>query len=662
MAICGPKLRQLPVVTDPATKTSHACPHRPRKLDQTSQSQLKVLVLPPASPSLPSNSLPSNGLPHDGLPESDRSNAELPDPSLPKVSLPNPNLFRRFWRGYIHKHTLGILACLLLMIVEGSALGALSYLLKPLFDVVFTPGGEAALYGVGFAIFGLFAARAFTVVISRTLIWSISQRVSAAMQSDLLRHILTLDAPFFQTNPPGVLIERVQGDTNAVQGIWSTLVTGVGRDLLGLVVLLAVAVSIDPQWTLAALIGAPLLILPASLLQRYVRRKSKELRNQAGQRATRLDEIFHGITAVKLNRMEDYQTKRFRAVLTSIRRAEVRSVFGRSLMPGMIDLVTGLGFFAVLLMSGNEISSGQRTTGDFMSFFTAMSLTFQPLRRLGEMAGTWQIAAASLERIYALFDARPAYPRPVVSIAVPAPGAPEIRFEDVNFAHGDQPVLRGLSFTAEAGRTTALVGSSGAGKSTVFHLLTGLLEPGSGVIWIGGVAASGLSLADQRGLFATVTQDSALFDETLAENIALGRNIAPAALDAALHAAHVADFLPALPNGLQTPVGPRGSALSGGQRQRVAIARALVQDAPVLLLDEATSALDAQSESIVAEALAMGSQGRTTLVIAHRLATVRDADKIVVIDKGRVVETGTHDQLLTLGGVYAGLYRLQFKD
>ena len=576
---------------------------------------------------------------------------------------PNQSLFRRFWTGHLHAQIPMIALGFLLMVIEGAALGGLSYLLKPLFDVVFTPGGQSALFSVGLGILALFVVRGICVVASRTLIASVSQTVSARMQTNLLRHILTLDGAFFQTHPPGVLIERVQGDTLAVQGIWTSLLTGIARDGLGLALLMAVAISIDPYWTLSALIGAPLLILPASLLQRYVRRKANVLRDQAGQRATRLDEIFHGIQAVKLNRMEDYQTDRFRVVLKAITRAEVKSVMGRNLMPGMIDVVTGIGFFAVLVMAGDEIASGARSIGDFMSFFTAMALTFQPLRRLGEMSGTWQIAAASLTRIYALFDTSPARSRPVVSLAQPSSGAPEISFQEVTFAHGDQPVLRGLSFTARAGQTTALVGASGAGKSTVFHLLTGLLDANAGVITIGGANVTDMTLPDQRRIFATVTQDAALFDETLRENVALGRDdIANADLNNALTAAHVTDFLPALAQGLETAVGPRGSALSGGQRQRVAIARALVQNAAVLLLDEATSALDAQSEAAVAAALAAGGIGRTTLVIAHRLATVRDADKIIVMDQGRVAEDGTHDDLLARGGLYAGLYALQFKD
>ena len=573
------------------------------------------------------------------------------------------SLFRRFWTGYLRGQTPMLCLAFGLMVIEGAALGGLSYLLKPLFDVVFTPGGRAALFTVGVGILALFVVRGICVVASRTLISSISQAVSAAMQTNLLRHVLTLDSAFFQTHSPGVLIERVQGDTLAVQGIWTSLLTGVARDALGLLLLMAVAISIDPYWTLYALIGAPLLILPASLVQRYVRRKANQLRDQAGQRATRLDEIFHGIQAVKLNRMEEYQTGRFRSVLKAITRAEVKSVMGRNLMPGMIDVVTGIGFFAVLVMAGDEIASGARSIGDFMAFFTAMALTFQPLRRLGEMSGTWQIAAASLQRIYALFDTAPARSRPNISAALPVPGAPEIVFDAIEFAHGDQPVLRGLSFTAGAGQTTALVGASGAGKSTVFHLLTGLLDASAGQITIGGIDVSQLALADQRGLFATVTQDAALFDETLRENVTLGRDgIAADRLDNALNAAHVTDFIPALSQGLDTAVGPRGSGLSGGQRQRVAIARALVQDAAVLLLDEATSALDAQSEAAVAAALALGGTGRTTLVIAHRLATVRDADKIIVMDRGRVAEQGSHDDLLARGGLYAGLYALQFKD
>ena len=580
--------------------------------------------------------------------------SETPPPSRP--------LFRRFWREYLRPRTGMIVLALALMMIEGATLGALSKMIEPLFDEVFANGQSGALMTVGLAILGLFVVRGLATIASRTVITAVTQRVAAAMQSDLLRHILTLDGRFFQENSPGALIERVQGDTLAVQSIWSALVTGLGRDLLGLVFLFAVALSIDPIWTLAALLGAPLLILPSAIAQRYIRKKSVHLRDQAGLRATRLDEIFHGIQAVKLNQMEAYQTSRFDRVLGVIRKAEVKIMAGRALMPGMMDFVTGFGFFAVLLMAGGQITSGERTTGEFMSFFTAMSLTFQPMRRLGDLSGAWQVAAASLARVYALFDTQADVQRPAVSAALPGPGAPELRFDAVEFAHGDQPILRGLSFTARAGATTAIVGPSGAGKSTVFQLLTGLLQPAAGEITIDGIRTRDMALSDQRRMFASVTQDASLFDETLRENIDLGRGLPEDSLTRALTDAHVAEFLPLLPQGIDSPVGPRGSALSGGQRQRVAIARALAQGAPVLLLDEATSALDAQSEQSVAAALANAAKGRTTLVIAHRLATVREADHILVMDQGRIVEEGTHADLLAKAGAYARLYNLQFKE
>ncbi|MFZ5710197.1 MAG: ABC transporter ATP-binding protein [Pseudomonadota bacterium] len=549
-----------------------------------------------------------------------------------------------------------------LMTIEGSTLAVLARMLEPLFDRVFVGRDAAAVWWVGGGILGLFALRAATTVINRALLTRISLRTSTDMQRDLLRHLLRLDGRFFQANPPGALIERVQGDTAAVQGVWTTIITGVGRDLVSLATLAAVAFSVDVGWALAALVGVPLLVVPTMLVQRYIRRKTFHVRAQAGRRATRLDEIFHGIVAVKLNRLEDYQLARFVRIVDDILRTEVKKAASRATMPALIDVVTGIGFFAVLVLGGREIVEGRRTVGEFMSFFTAMALAFQPLRRLGETAGIWQTAAASLARIYAMLDL-PVAVRSEPGSARPPQAGGTIEFENVHLSYGEHKVLNGLSFTADAGRTTAIVGPSGAGKSTVFNLLTRLIDPDAGRITIGGVPTTACDLDALRDIFSVVSQDASLFDESIRENILLGRRDVPAdRLAAAADAAHVSDFARSLPAGLDTPAGPRGSALSGGQRQRVAIARALLRDAPVLLLDEATSALDSASEAVVQEALERLSRGRTTLVIAHRLSTVRSADWIVVIDRGRAVETGTHDELLALGGLYAGLCRLQFAE
>ncbi|HLQ19763.1 MAG TPA: ABC transporter ATP-binding protein, partial [Tabrizicola sp.] len=488
-------------------------------------------------------------------------------PSRPYTSR---ELFGRFWRSYLRPHLPVMALAFLIMMIEGATLGLLSYMLEPLFDRVFAPGGSGALIWVGGAILALFVVRAITSILGRWLLSRVNQRAAGAMQVDLLRHLLTLDASFYQDHAPGALIERVQGDTMAAQGAAVLVIGGVGRDLVSLVGLFIVAIMIDPLWTAAALVGAPLLLLPAYLLRRYLRRKAMLTREQAGLRVTRMDEIFHGIQQVKLNRMEDYQTGRFRRIIHTIIRAEEKTALARAAMPALVDVITGIGFFAVLMLGGAEVAAGERTTGEFMSFFTAMALTFQPIRRLSDLAGQWQVAEASLERVFTLFDTRPSGTRPAESRAHPAPGAPEIRFENVSFSYPDRPVLQGLSFTAEAGKVTALVGSSGAGKSTVFQLISALIEPQAGRILIGGVDVQDLSLFDQRALLASVSQDSALFDETLRENLLLGRTDRdPERLLQVLKDAEVAPFVEAMPLGLDTPAGTRGSSLSGGQRQRV---------------------------------------------------------------------------------------------
>ena len=571
-----------------------------------------------------------------------------------------PGLFARMWRGYLRQYWPTMAVASTFMIIEGSTLAILSWMLKPLFDRVFVGGDTGAIWWVGGIIFGLFCVRAITLIVNRTLLTRVSLSVSTAMQTDLLRHILTLDSRFFQDNPPGAMIERVQGDTIAVQGLWTTLITGAGRDVVALVSLFTVAILIDPWWTLAAMIGAPLLVLPMLLVQRYIRRKMTQARAQASERATRLDEVLHGIRAVRLNRMEDAQVARFSQIVGRIRNAEVKMATTGATIPALIDVVTGLGFVGVLALGGAEVTRGERTVGDFMSFFTAMSLAFQPLRRLGLLAGTWQMAAASLERIYQIFDTSPTVfsgPR------TEPPADTTIRLDDVWLSFDGYPVLQGLGFTAEAGQTTALVGPSGAGKSTVFNLITRMIDPDRGEVTIGGVPVRDFALPVLRDQFSTVAQEAALFDETLRDNILMGRPDADAQdIDRAVTTAHVAEFTKELPLKLDSPAGPRGSNLSGGQRQRVAIARAVLRDAPVLLLDEATSALDTASERLVQEALDTLSEGRTTLVIAHRLSTIRQADKIVVIEAGRVVEEGTHDQLMSREGAYARLVRLQFGE
>ncbi|WP_010138844.1 ABC transporter ATP-binding protein [Oceanicola sp. S124] len=575
--------------------------------------------------------------------------------------VPGRILGKWLWKGYLRKHSWALLAAFLLMSLEGSMLGALSWMMKPMFDTVFIEGKTGAIGWVGAAILGIFIVRALASIGQKALLARIAQLNAADLRCDLLAVLMRQDGTFHQTHPPGFLIQRVQADVAAVNGVWSAILTGAGRDLIALVILMGVAVSVDWQWTFVALIGAPILVAPSMIVQRFVRARSREARDLGARLATRLDEIFHGIVPVKLNRLEEYQARQYGQLTDQLVRAEIRSTLGTAAIPGMIDIMAGIGFLGVLIFGGAEIISGEKTVGQFMAFFTAIGFAFEPLRRLGSVSGTWQVAAAALERIKELMETQPTLVSPPDPVAPPT-GMPGVTLQDVRLSYGETPVLNGLTLEAAPGQTTAFVGASGAGKSTVFNLLTRLVDPTGGRIEIGGVPVGAMALEDLRNLFSVVSQDAALFDETLRENILLGRtDVSEARLQEVLIAANVWDFVKNLPAGLDTPVGPRGSSLSGGQRQRVAIARALIRNTPILLLDEATSALDAKSEAVVQEALDKLAHGRTTLVIAHRLSTVRNADRIVVMDRGVAVDQGTHEELLERGGVYAHLHDLQFR-
>ena len=587
----------------------------------------------------------------------------MPD-TAEDLSQGNLPLIRWLWRSYLRPQRALIFAALFFMALEGSMLGALSYIVQPMFDNVFIAGNRGAVYWVAAAVGGAFAVRAIAAFAHRVLMQGAVLRVIAAMQKDMVSHLMTLDSAFFQTNPPGTLIERVRGDTAAANGVWQVALAAAGRDVISLVALLSVAISIDWVWTLIAVAAAPLVLGPVLVLQKYVRKTMRRAREGAARLSTRLDEIFHGMNTLKLNTAEDLERQRFSDTIRQYLMMEMKSRLGQAGIPAMTDVVAATGFAGVLVYGGGQIIDGEKTVGEFMSFFTAMGLIFEPLRRVANISGAWQAARASLERIHHVLQERPTILSPDAATVLPGdPAQADIVFDDVVVTYGTESALNGASFTAKAGETTALVGASGAGKSTVFNVLTRLVDPTSGEIRVGDVRTDALNLMELRALFSVVTQDAPMFDDSLRDNVVMNTpGVSDAALSDALQAAHLADFVATLPQGMDSPVGPRGSLLSGGQRQRVAIARALVRNAPILLLDEATSALDAESEVRVQAALDELSTGRTTLVIAHRLSTIRRADRIVVMDQGRVVDQGRHAELLERGGVYARLYELQFSE
>ena len=563
------------------------------------------------------------------------------------------------WHGYLKRHIWVLGLIIVLMMIEGSMIGGLAWMMQPLFDGVFTGGSLVQLWTIGLIVFGLFLARGILSIAHRVMMTRIARFSIADLQNDLLAHLLRLDMNFFTLNAPGYLIERVQGDVQSIASIWGLIVRGAARDLIGLLSLVIVMISIDWKWAAIALLGTPLLVGPSLIAQRYTRKQASKARDVAANMATRLDEAFHGIGTIKLNSLESYYSQRYEALTKNQIRVEVKTLFGTAVLPSLVDIMSGIGFAGVIIYGGYEIINGTKSVGQFMAFFSALGLAFEPLRRLAGIAGLLNAATVSIQRMRDILDQKPSLLGPKVPQEFSSIG--DIAFKNVNLSFGKTTVLDNVSFVAAAGKTTALVGASGAGKTTIFNTLTRLFAHTSGDITISGVSNSEVDPMVLRSQISVVSQDSLLFDETLRENLTLGRDdIEEAELQRVLDMAHVSEFLSKLPKGLDSEVGPRGSSLSGGQRQRVAIARALLRNTQILLLDEATSALDSNSEKLVQKALDGLAQNRTTLVIAHRLSTIIAADQIIVMDKGRILETGTHAKLLAASGAYADLCRNQF--
>ncbi|MCY4006274.1 MAG: ABC transporter ATP-binding protein [Rhodobacteraceae bacterium] len=572
-------------------------------------------------------------------------------------------LVRWVWQNYLRRQLPRLLGAAAFMTVQGGMLGVLSYLMRPVFDEVFAEQDRGALIFVGLGVCAAFVVRGTSGFIQRVMMSAVGERMKFDVQQDLMLRILMLDKRFFEDNPAGDLIQRVKNDIGSVQSVWQGAIAPGFRDTISVGTLVVVALSIDWTWTLIALAGIPLLASPVFLLQKVTRKYSLRAAVANAGIIIRLEEILQNIREIKLYRAEKSQQTAFVQTADVVKRATVRTEAAVASVPMLVDYIAGLGFLGFLLVAGNDVISGEKTVGQFMSFFTAVILLFDPVKRLGNLLSAWQNLKVALERIYAVYSSTPTIIDPdEPEEPVDRADGLEVEFDRVALRLNGKSIIRNLSFIAEAGKVTAIVGPSGAGKTTVFNLLTRIIDPDEGEIRVGGQDIRSVRLAALRSRMAFVAQDSGIFDESIRDNILFGNSEAKAAqFEQVAEAAQVTEFALESEEGYDARCGPRGELLSGGQRQRVSIARALLRDVPILLLDEPTSALDLESEKRVQEAILDLAHGRTVIVIAHRLSTVKTADKIVVMRDGDIVEQGVHDELLAQEGLYSSLYRIQFR-
>jgi subfamily B ATP-binding cassette protein MsbA len=483
------------------------------------------------------------------------------------------------------------------------------------------------------------------------------------LQTAMYARLITADFARLEAEPVGGIISRFTNDITMLRESLIRAANNLTRDVF--MVIGAVAWMIWLDWVLALLV---LLILPIAgqpvlRIGRAIRKKSTDMQTQMGDVTSFLEESFSGVRTVKTFSLERYASERSERTFMDRFRLVLAMVGQRARIEPVMEIAAGLALSAVFAVAGWRAMNGATDLSDLLGFITAVLVMSPSARALGSLSGVIQEGLAVLDRVFTVLDERPALVESPDAAPLRVAGG-ALRFEDVEF--GYQPGVSALdhvTLEAAPGETVALVGPSGSGKTTLINLIPRLYDPRGGRVLIDGQDIANASFASLRASVSIVSQDVTLFDDSVRANIALGRlDATDAEIEAAARAADAHDFITGLSAGYDTPVGPKGSNLSGGQRQRIAIARAILKDAPILLLDEATSALDASSEARVQAALERLSEGRTTLVIAHRLATVRQADRIVVMKDGRIVETGRHEDLIAAGGLYAELCQLQFRE
>jgi subfamily B ATP-binding cassette protein MsbA len=571
-------------------------------------------------------------------------------------------LARRLWREHILPYRKLIL--LNFVLIAGVAVTTACYplLIRWALDR-YQAGDLAPLAYAPWLIILVTAAKGATLYGHMALTNLIASSVTRDLQSAMFARLVGADLLQLDREAPAAAAQRFATDLVFVQDAVSRAITSLVRDVLMIVALVIAMLWIDWQLSLAGLIVLPIAAWPVAEVGRRLRQTARRTAERTGDMSSIVTETLSGARMVKTYRLEGYVAAKAREVFDTLHGLRVRAANQYARVEPILEALGGLAVAGVLVLIGWRIASGASSLGDFVGFVSALLIAAQPMRSLGNVNGILQQGLAAAERIFSIID-REAAIRDKANAAPLAVTTGEVHLDDVSFRFPDGTLaLDGVSLTVPGGKRVALVGRSGSGKSTVFNLVPRLYEASAGRVVIDGQDVKDVTLASLRGAIGLVSQDVIVFDDTVAANIAFGRPEASAAeIEAAARAAAAHDFISRMPLGYQTRLGAAGTRLSGGERQRLALARAILKNAPILLLDEATSALDAESEHLVETALERLEAGRTTLVIAHRLSTVRGADSIVVLDKGRIVEQGPHDELIARDGAYAALYRLQFRD